>query len=156
MTARRFTGTNHALRISPHAAQIRFVNGSRMVSAWSGSCPSVNGFIINQNRHREFSINGINTLPASGDGQKGINDSDTLVKQDNFGSVKNQISHARNSNRPGESWKQFTWVSPKKNRNGHHDAHDVNHNRHNQIAVRSENLNVCHSAILAQFTRTAA
>lgn len=156
VTSGRFARTNHALMVNSHASQIRFVNRSGVIPAGRWGRPSVNSFFPNQNRHCEFGINSFNSLPSSSDGQKWVNDRDAFIKQHNFWTSENQISHTRNSDSPNDSCDQFTLISPNKDRDSHHDAHDVNHQRHNQIASRSENLNVCHSAILAQFTRTAA
>ena len=89
ITSRRVTNTTK--RIST-GKKVTLVKTSLVSTTWSGSSPRVEDLITNADGHAVFGIDLINQIPGNSDLFGWVNNLDSLIKDQNVGSEKEQVS----------------------------------------------------------------
>lgn len=150
ITARRFTKTNGALTSDIHSLNFTRVNFSSVISAGSGSRPSVNDFSFNFNTHRVSGFDSADVAPTDVVTPKWIYDFDSIVSnfylrtmQDQVKEECNQTSHAQSQ----ESVANFTHKDSLKN---HNENHAICDDGSKCAGFTSKDFGVGHDTILAQ------
>ena len=89
ITSRRVTNTTKWISTGK---KVTLVKTSLVSTTWSGSGPRVEDLITNGDGHAVFGIDVINQIPGNGDLFGWVNNLDSLIKDQNVGSEKEQVS----------------------------------------------------------------
>lgn len=99
ITSRRFAGAQH-ISGETHAAKFIGMDSPRVISTGSGSRPGMNLLSSHANIKSVLNIDLINISPTNCDLVDGIANSDSFVKDDDFGMDKEPITGDRKCNSP--------------------------------------------------------
>ena len=89
VTLKRITNSSRSIS---SGKQISFVHSSTVTTTWSGSRPSVEGLTVDKDGHAVLGFDLFNKIPRSGDLFGWVNNLDSLIKDQNVGSEKEQVS----------------------------------------------------------------
>ena len=150
VSSRTITRSNKSIDTNIHSLDFTGMDSSTVISAGSGSSPSVNNFAANLNAHSVFSIDAFNSLPTHSDLIKWISDSDSLIKEFDLWSMQNHIAQSCCENSPDCCNEASMQIANEKTLNNHNRDNQVSHNGSENAASRPEGIQIIHTPILSQ------
>ena len=150
VSSRTITRSNKSIDTNIHSLDFTGMDSSTVISAGSGSSPSVNNFAANLNAHSVFSIDAFNSLPTHSDLIKWISDSDSLIKEFDLWSMQNHVAQSCCENSPDCCNEASMQIANEKTLNNHNRDNQVSHNGSENAASRPEGIQIIHTPILSQ------
>ena len=91
LTARGISWSQGLRRGNIDSSQFALMDSSRVVATGCGSSDSVDNLVINLDRHAVAGFDSLDLVPANRDFTQHVGDSDTFIKENDFGSKKENI-----------------------------------------------------------------
>ena len=148
--SRTITRTNNSIGANIHSLNLTGMDSSTVISAGSGSSPSINNFVSNLNTHGVFGFDAFNQLPTDGDLIKWISDSDSFIKEFNLWSMQNQVTQSGCEDTPGCCNDASMQIASEKGLNNHNQDNQVSNVSSENTASGPENIEITHAPILSQ------
>lgn len=149
-TSRIIGSSNTSLVFKTQAFEIRGMNGSCAVSAWSGSCPSMKSLAIHQDRERESVINILNFLPTNQKFIKWVGNHQAFIVKNNFRSNKNQMRSVASETGPSQSSNGVSNGAIQQREQRNHAGGDVDRSSIEKITSGAKQLRISHPPIVPQ------
>lgn len=150
VSSRTITRTNNSIGANIHPLNLTGMDSSTVVSAGSGSSPSINNFVGNLNTHGVFGFDAFNQLPTDGDLIKWISDSDSFIKEFNLWSMQNQVAQSGREDTPGCCNDASMQITSEKGLNNQNQDNQVSNVSSENTASGPENIEITHTPILSQ------
>jgi hypothetical protein len=150
VSSRTITRTNNSIGANIHSLNLTGMDSSTVVSAGSGSSPSINNFVGNLNTHGVFGFDAFNQLPTDGDLIKWISDSDSFIKEFNLWSMQNQVAQSGCEDTPGCCNDASMQIASEESLNNHNQDNQVSNVSSENTASGPENIEITHAPILSQ------
>lgn len=125
------------------------VDLSGVMSAGSGSSPSINNLSANSDTHGVFSIDAFNEFPTNGDFANWISNTDAFVKELELWTLHQNINESGQTNSPAycaDGSKDVSGINALEN---HSSDNEISNACTDQTAAGSKNLKVAHKTILS-------
>ena len=148
--SRTITRTNNSIGANLHSLNLTGMDSSTVVSAGSGSSPSINNFVGNLNTHGVFGFDAFNQLPTDGDLIKWISDSDSFIKEFNLWSMQNQVAQSGCEDTPGCCNDASMQIASEESLNNHNQDNQVSNVSSENTASGPKNIEITHAPILSQ------
>ena len=138
----------------PTSTDIRTLNVtgvdlSGVMSARSGSSPSINNLSANSDTHGVFSIDAFNEFPTNGDFANWISNTDAFVKELELWTLQNSVNKCGQADTPTQCVQSTQDIREINTLKNHSSDDEISNSCTDQTAAGSKNLKVAHKTILS-------
>ena len=147
---RRVGSGDASVRLDSHAFDITTVKSTRTVTTrrWSG--PRIDSAIIEGNGQSVFGANIFDFIPTDSEVAKWIDDSNSFIKENNFGTVHNQIDAHGDENTPGNRSESLVQSSNENTLDNHDRNQRVSDVSANHCTDGAKSFPIAHAPIFTQ------